>query len=126
MLPFVAASLLVVQLGCASASSDKKTWAVGEWRFQQTFTAPSDRPDVLTGKLQIERGKLYFTGRIYFDALGKWESIGEVWVTANTIQFSRGEYNSEFDGHRVGEKMEGTWETSSGRTLAGRWKAERN
>lgn len=126
-LPFAAASLLVVLLGCASTSAQKNSWAVGEWSFKQTITEPKDRPIVLTGKIVIEPGKRYCKGKIYFDAREKWEDLDEVWVTADRIEFNRPEYQTDFEGRRVGpNKIEGVWNTSSGRTLGGRWEAERN
>jgi hypothetical protein len=123
--PLVAASLLLVLLGCVSTPSEKNSWAVGEWRFRQTFTAPKDRPNVLTGTLQIERGKRSFTGRIYFDVRKEWERLDDVEITGTSIQFSRAIYQEEFEGSRTETGMKGSWLTSTGRTLAGRWEAER-
>jgi hypothetical protein len=124
--PLVAASLLLVLLGCVSTPSEKNSWAVGEWRFRQTFTAPVDRPAVLTGTIQIERGKHRFTGRIYFDTRKEWEGLDDVQVSSTSIQFSRALYQEEFEGHRTETGIKGKWDTSSGRSLAGRWEAERN
>ena len=123
--PLLAASLLLFLLGCVSTPGEKNSWVVGEWRFRQTFTDPVDRPTVLTGTLQIERGKHSFTGRIYLDSRGEWEGLDAVQVSGTSLQFSRDLYQEEFDGRRTEAGIKGTWETSSGRSLAGRWEAER-
>ena len=123
--PLFAASLLLALLGCVSAPGEKNSWAVGEWRFRQTVNAPVERPNVLTGKLQIESGKYHFTGRIYFDALEKWEALDNVTISTTAIHFTRILSQEEFDGRRTENAIKGNWETTSGRFLAGRWEAER-
>ncbi len=124
--PLVAAFLLLALFGCASTPSEKNSWAVGEWRFRQTFTGPVERPNVLTGKLQIEWGKHRYTGRIYFDALKEWERLDEVWISGTSVHFSRVTSQEEFEGHRTETGVKGNWNTSSAKFLAGSWEAERN
>ena len=124
-LPLASASLLFFLLGCASTPTPEKDWALGEWRFRQTFSTPA-QDNVLTGKLRIERGEGQYQGSLYLDVLKEWEVLDEVQVSKGSIHFYRPGYPESFDGTPGDQGMKGKWNTRGGTYMDGHWEATRN
>jgi hypothetical protein len=123
-LPLLAFSLLLLA-GCASTSGRDPDWPVGEWRFRQTFSTPT-QADVLTGTVRFQRDGRRYTGQIRFDLLQKWENLEEVYAGDSSIRWYRPDYPESFQGTRTEQGgLKGYWSTWPGTFMDGHWEAER-
>ena len=120
--------LIVISFALLAFSSDAladRDWAIGSWRIQQNFSVHHEKT-AFSGRLRITRENGHFTGRIYFDAVGRWEELEDVHVADDTIRFFRPEYPQEFHGMRKGRRIEGTWQDRERKNREWTWEAERD
>ncbi len=119
------AVFFVVLLGAAGPVRADRDWAVGKWRIRQNFSE-HHRETVFKGRLTIRREGHEFTGRIYFDAVGRWEALRDVHVSDDTIRFFRPEHPQEFRGRRTDHGIEGTWQARERHDKEWTWSARRD
>ena len=119
------AVLFGVLLGTAAPVRADRDWAIGKWRIRQNFSEHHEET-VFKGRLTIQREGHEFTGRIYFDAVGKREALEKVHVSDDTIRFFRPEYPQEFHGRRTERGIEGTWQDRERHDKEWTWSARRD
>jgi hypothetical protein len=122
-LPFILISFVL--LVCSSDVLADRDWAIGMWRIQQNFSVHHEKT-AFSGRLRIGREDGHFTGRIYFDSVGRWEQLEDVHVSDDTIRFFRPEYPQEFHGRRKNGRIEGTWQDREKKDWEWTWEAERD
>jgi hypothetical protein len=118
------AVLFAVLLGAAEPVRADRDWAIGKWRIRQSFSE-HHKETVFEGRLSIHREGHSFTGRIYFNAVGRWEALEDVHVSDDSIRFFRPEHPQEFRGRRTERGIEGTWQDRQRRGKEWSWKARR-
>ena len=119
------AVLCMVLLGAAMPVRADRDWAIGKWRIRQNFSE-HHKETVFKGRLTIRREGREFTGRIYFDVVGRWEEVQDVHVSDDTIRFFRPEHPQEFHGRRTEHGIEGTWQDRERGDKEWTWEAKRD
>jgi len=114
----------MVLLGAAAPVRADRDWVIGRWQIRQNFSAHHQEA-VFKGRLTIRRDGHHFTGRIYFDSVGRWEELQDVKVSDDTIRFFRPEYPQDFHGRHTQRGIEGTWKDRTKRDKEWTWEAER-
>ena len=119
------AVFFVVLLGMPAPVQADRDWAVGKWRIRQNFSQ-RHRETTFEGRLSIRREGHSFTGRIFFNAVGRWEALEDVHVSDDSIRFFRPEHPQEFHGRRTGHGIEGTWQDRERHDREWTWRARRD